>query len=130
MAIERIKGIREKNSGSYNSLVPFGTDGNLVDMASGLDLEEQFKLGGDHSTTIDTDANGVVNIIENYATSAVMGDSTKSYYQVSTRIRNNSDKSITISAILRQMPSGTELRRKETTITTSSNNTSIKEELK
>lgn len=71
-----------------------------------------------------------MNIIENYATSAVMGDSTKSYYQVSTRIRNNSDKSITISAILRQMPSGTELRRKETTITTSSNNTSIKEELK
>jgi len=40
MAIERIKGIREKNSSSYNSLIPFGTDGNLVDMASGLDLEE------------------------------------------------------------------------------------------
>lgn len=49
-SIERIKQIRKKEIGGFdsNSSIPFGTDGLLVDMLSGLDLEEELKLGNNH----------------------------------------------------------------------------------
>lgn len=59
---QRIKGLREISScltedGQVKStlppMVPFGTDGYLVDMLSQLDLEEQLKLGGSHWTEIE-----------------------------------------------------------------------------
>lgn len=50
---DRIKGLRQKQStGIFADLVPFGTDGILVDMLSGLDNEQELKLGGNHTTTI------------------------------------------------------------------------------
>lgn len=44
--LERIKGLRTKGSNNYLDLVPFGTSGQLVDMFSDLDLEEELRLGG------------------------------------------------------------------------------------
>lgn len=53
--MNRIKSIRQKNSGgSFNAPIPFGTDGNLVDMASGLNNEQELKLGGNHKVTFST----------------------------------------------------------------------------
>lgn len=49
----RIKQMRQKdNSGNYFTSIPFGADGFLIDMFSGLDLEEELKLGGNHYTEI------------------------------------------------------------------------------
>lgn len=49
----RITGIRRYNGSAYEDLVPFGVDGANVTMASLLNLEEDLKIGGDSSTTIE-----------------------------------------------------------------------------
>ena len=49
--LQRVKQIRRKNSnnaGDYSLPIPIGTDGLLVDMLSGLDLEQDIRLGGNH----------------------------------------------------------------------------------
>ena len=49
----KVKGFRQKQlDGSYSNFTPFGTDGILVDMLSGLDNEQELKLGGNHDATI------------------------------------------------------------------------------
>lgn len=46
---ERIKGLHIKQENNeYSNLIPFGTEGQLIDMISTLDLEEEIKLGGNH----------------------------------------------------------------------------------
>ena len=46
---ERIKGLHTKeNSSTYSDLIPFGSEGQLIDMISTLDLEEEIRLGGNH----------------------------------------------------------------------------------
>lgn len=49
---QRIKQIRKKTSNGYTTGIPIGTDGILVDMLSGLDLEEELKLGNNHYVQI------------------------------------------------------------------------------
>ncbi len=44
MGIKRVKQIRKKTSNGYTS-VPLGTEGYLVDMLSGIDLEKENRLG-------------------------------------------------------------------------------------
>lgn len=54
----RIKQIRQKSSSGYLTGIPLGADGLLVDMLSGLDLEEELRLGGNHYVEIvDTEVN-------------------------------------------------------------------------
>lgn len=48
----RIKQIRPRQSGSFPTSIPIGTDGLLVDMISQLDLEEEIRLGGNHYVSI------------------------------------------------------------------------------
>lgn len=46
---KRIKGLRRYTQNSetpFSNMIPFGTDGDLVDIFSGLDLEEELLLGG------------------------------------------------------------------------------------
>ena len=51
--MERIKGVRQKTgSGQYSSFVPFGTDGEFVEMSSELNLEYELKLGPKHAAQI------------------------------------------------------------------------------
>ena len=46
---ERIKGLHIKDSpNSYSNLIPFGSEGELIDMLSTLDLEQELKIGGNH----------------------------------------------------------------------------------
>lgn len=55
----RIKGLRKysqsDNSTPFSSLIPFGTDGDLVDIFSNLDLEEQLLLGGQKTISFEED---------------------------------------------------------------------------
>ena len=54
--MERVKGLHKKTTASsFGPLVPIGTDGTLVDMLSGLDNEQELKLGGNHVTEISED---------------------------------------------------------------------------
>ena len=65
--MDRIKGVRKKQSdGSFATLVPFSTDGQLVDMISGLDLEQELKIGGLHNTIIRQVDNKTTSITEQY----------------------------------------------------------------
>ena len=51
--VQTIKGSRKKiGASSYDVFIPFGTDGSYVDMLSGLSLERELKLGGDHGTSV------------------------------------------------------------------------------
>lgn len=82
MSVKTIKGSRQKNTtGGYADYIPFGADGEYVDMLSGLNLERELKLGGDHLTSI-TEQNGVTVITQKYADS----ESTGKYYKVITTI--------------------------------------------
>ena len=93
----RIKGLRQKLSdGSFDSLVPFGTDGALVDMLSGLDNEIEMKLGGNHTATI------IESIEQNEPTTTVIekyidkNDLQNIYYSLKTVITEHADGSTTI----------------------------------
>ena len=82
MSVKTIKGSRQKNTtGGYADYIPFGADGEYVDMLSGLNLERELKLGGDHLTSI-TEQNGITVITQKYADS----ESTGKYYKVITTI--------------------------------------------
>ena len=64
--LERIKGLRVKGSNSYLDLVPFGTSGQLIDMFSGLDLEEELRLSGNRYVEIKEQPNEALIIEEPY----------------------------------------------------------------
>ena len=97
--MDRIKGLRQKQSdSSYNSLIPFGTDGVLVDMLSGLDNEQEIKLGGNHTSVI-TEVNATTtSIVETYKAL----DNTTVTYIVETTIVENNDSSTNITIVLKQ----------------------------
>lgn len=83
MSVQTIKGSRQKlSTGSYSDFIPFGADGEYIDMLSGLNLERQLKLGGDHSAVIGQDANGNTVITQKYADAETTG----AYYRVITTI--------------------------------------------
>ena len=64
--MERIKGIRQKiGSGQYSSFVPFGTDGQFIEMISELNLEYELKLGTKHLAKIDEDEETNTTTIDN-----------------------------------------------------------------
>ena len=92
----RIKALRKKQAnGSFTGLVPFGTDGTLVDMLSGLDNEQEIKLGGNHTSTIVESVvqdENVTTITERYK--AI--DNTTVRYSVVTTITEHNDGSTTI----------------------------------
>lgn len=66
ISIKRIKQVSKKTSSGFTNPIPFGTDGLLVDMLSGLDLEEELKLGNNHSATIIQYQNNTTEIEEKY----------------------------------------------------------------
>ncbi len=91
--MDRIKGLRQKQSdSSYNSLIPFGTDGVLVDMLSGLDNEQEIKLGGNHTSVI-TEVNATTtSIVETYK---ALDNTTVTYVVETTIVENNDSSSVT-----------------------------------
>lgn len=87
--VQTIKGSRKKiGATSYDVFIPFGTDGKYVDMLSGLTLEQELKLGGDHGVSIVENDDGSIDISEKYTIS----DNTKSFYRVDTNISAAADQ--------------------------------------
>lgn len=122
--MDRIKGLRQKRSdSSYNSLVPFGTDGILVDMLSGLDNEQEFKLGGNHDSVITEVNDTTTTIVETYK---ALDNSTVTYV-VETTIVENNDSSTSITISLKR--GGTTLNSKTITIPADDTVIEIEEEL-
>lgn len=86
---ERIKGFKIKeNSNLYSSLIPFGTEGQLTDMSSSLDLEEQLKIGGNHYIEIQEEDNDEVEVREWYCTQPVATEEEKIEFCSYTVITN------------------------------------------
>ena len=122
--MDRIKGLRQKQSdSSYNSLVPFGTDGILVDMLSGLDNEQEFKLGGNHTSVITEVNDTTTTIVETYK---ALDNSTVTY-TVETTIVENANSSTSITIVLKR--GGTIINSKAITIPADSTEITIEEEL-
>ena len=66
----RVKGFYKKISASgnsaYSNFYPFGTDGELVDILSGLNLEDELRLGGMRDCIIEENDNGDITYIQQY----------------------------------------------------------------
>ena len=61
--MERVKGYRKKRADdSYAPLVPFGSDGILIDMLSGLHLEYELVIGGKRNSTITENSTNILVI--------------------------------------------------------------------
>lgn len=59
--MERVKGYRKKRADdSYAPLVPFGSDGILIDMLSGLHLEYELVIGGKRNSTITENSTNII----------------------------------------------------------------------
>lgn len=98
---DRIKGLRQKEStGLFTDFIPFGTDGILVDMLSGLDNEQEIKLGGNHTAaiteTINKDNEPVTTITESYKDRT----GTVVQYTVVNEIIEHEDGSTTITGAI------------------------------
>lgn len=124
--MDRIKGLHEKQAGGqYGALVPFGTDGQLVDMFSGLNLEYEVKLGTPHYVTIGEIPPSVgvegTRVVEHYVDPTELPNDyaapTKPYYRVTTDI-TESGTTTSISVTLDYISSGSSatLKTKTTTI--------------
>lgn len=113
MSVKTIKGSRQKNTtGDYADYIPFGADGEYVDMLSGLNLERELKLGGDHLASI-VEQNGVTTITQKYADE----NSSNKYYKVITTI-SESGEGTTITSELHWLDSlGTDILKNTKTIT-------------
>ncbi len=72
--LARIKQIRPYDGGNFNTHYPIGTDGLLVDMLSGLDLEEEFLIGPNHYVNINEDEN--ITVIKQWYFSKPKGNKT------------------------------------------------------
>ena len=96
---ERIKSISKKDISGFSDPIPFGTDGLLVDMLSGLDLEEENKLGNNHYVEIEDkkENNQEVTYIKEYYLDIPKGNNTIAnldnnnhmLYSVSIKITDN-----------------------------------------
>lgn len=85
--IRTIKGERQKTgSNSFSDYLPFGVDGEYVDMLSGLTLERELKLGQDHAVNIIQNDDESITIVEDYATPSAL-----KFYRVKTNINTNAD---------------------------------------
>lgn len=119
--MDRIKGLRQKQAnGTFASLVPFGTDGNLVDMSSGLNNEEELKLGGNHEVSIVTN-NDVTTVTELYYDD----NNNIVLYTVESIITPNANNTTIITSLWEGSKSGIAARVKTTTIPTIGNITEV-----
>ena len=127
MSVKTIKGSRQKNStGNYADYIPFGADGEYIDMLSGLNLERELKLGGDHLTSI-TEQNGNIIITEKYADE----NSQSKYYKVITTISEDAEGT-KITSVLHWIDNNgndIEKKTKEIIIANEGTNTNITEVL-
>ena len=80
----RIKQIRPRTNGNFNTSIPLGVDGLLTDMASNLDLEQELKIGGNHY--IQMYESDTSTIIEEWYFSQKMGSNTLDQMRSSNKV--------------------------------------------
>lgn len=127
--MDRIKGIRQKTGqNTYAPLVPFGTDAILVDFLSGLDLEQQLKIGGNHTTSIIENNENQTTVTEKYYNQNGVANANVTYTVKTVIIQNNNTTTITIS-IYEGNQTTTVLRSKTITITDNATTSTVQEVL-
>lgn len=121
---DRAKGYRQKlGSATYDTFIPFGTDGVLVDMASELNLEEEIRIGGDHYVTIvdESELSTIVTEYYNTVKAKIEDNTATNFYKVITHIESYEDnEDVTITCELwhyTDMSNGTMLKQKIIQIT-------------
>ena len=62
---KRVKGYRKKAETGYEAFIPFGSDGEFIDILSGLNLEEEMRLGGRRNVSF-SENDGAIIITETY----------------------------------------------------------------
>ena len=89
----RIKTLRQRDGQYFENVFPIGADGKYIDMESGLDLEQELKLGNNHYVEIQE--NEDTTIIRQYYLDIPKGDTALSdltehiKYSVETTIDAN-----------------------------------------
>lgn len=122
--MSKIKQIKQKTNGTFpNQGIPLGADGINIDMSSGLNLEEEFIIGGNHSITITEDEeDNSFKIIESYKDK----QNETLIYQTTTDIKENQNTTtITVDMFdyINNIPS----HYKTISITENDGNTTIQE---
>ena len=125
ISLGRIKQIRPKENGQFLNNIPIGTDGLLVDMLSGLDLEEQLRLGNDHYVEIQEVDEDTTNIKEWYFTEK---KGNRTIAQMSSLITYSTQIIITDSNITITLYKGDLPAQKETKIPLHTKNIAITED--
>ena len=87
---DRMKGLRRKENGQFSSFIPFGTQGEYVDMYSGLSLEQELLLGSQHSVAITKNSDAKTTINDYYIDAQGI-----KLYEVETVIEKKADPSRT-----------------------------------
>lgn len=83
---QKIKSVRKKiGNNEYDLPISLGADGKNIDMQSGLNLEEQFKMGGLQNIDISQDQFGVISVSGTYYNN----DGTASIGAFETRIEDS-----------------------------------------
>lgn len=96
----RIKEMRQKNDNGYNTGIPIGTQGYLVDMLSNLDLEEELRIGNNHYVEVEEDSSTNVTIVKEWYYDKPKNDSNAEVlYYIETTITSSSNGD-SISCIL------------------------------
>ena len=122
--MNRIKGLKQKQgNNSFSDLIPFGTDGNLVDMSSGLNIEEELKLGGNHDVSISSDPSTQRTTVTEFYYDKT-GD-TVQYIIESVIDSSNSDSTSIISSLYQENQDGDPIQIKTTIIPTTGNITEV-----
>lgn len=87
----RVKEFYQKIEGGNAAAFYLGTDGELVDMFSGLDLEEQLKISGPSRVIVEEGPNSFT-VFEYYSS---YGEDATIYYTVVTQVNESSESWIT-----------------------------------
>lgn len=114
---KRVKGYRKKAETGYEAFIPFGSDGEFIDILSGLNLEEEMRLGGRRNVSFSENDN-TITVTETYYNA----DGTQIYRVVTTLSSGAiTSGSGTVTVDLYTGTSSTRTKRKTITVSASGN---------
>ena len=115
---KRVKGYRKKAETGYEAFIPFGSDGEFIDILSGLNLEEEMRLGGRRDVGFSENTNGTITVTETYYNA-----SNTQIYRVVTTLSSGAitSGSGTVTVDLYTGTSSTRTKRKTITVSASGN---------
>ena len=123
--MRKIKQIKQKIGNEFpDQGIPLGADGINIDMSSGLNLEEEFIIGGNHSVTItENKKNNSFTIIESYKDK----QNETLIYQTTTDITEENQNTTTITVDMFDYINNVPSHYKTISITENGGNTTIEE---